>query len=107
MAALVEGEEAVAVVEAFQKNVVVRRAATTRVREGVDELEDLLDVDLVEGEEWQEWLEPLATRLEKGLRTLLPSQRFLPVMARNLVAFSALGATISLGAPLLFQRLGI
>jgi membrane-associated phospholipid phosphatase len=49
----------------------------------------------------------LATRLEKGLRTLLPSQRFLPVMARNLVAFSALGATISLGAPLLFQRLGI
>ena len=68
MAALVEGEEAVAVVEAFQKNVVVWRAATTRAREGVDELEDLLDVDLVEGEEW---LEPLAMRLENGLEQLV------------------------------------
>ena len=34
-------------------------------------------------------------------------QLHLPKCLRNLFTFSALGATISLGAPLVFQRLGV
>ena len=41
------------------------------------------------------------------MRKVLPRQRHLSKCLRNLFAFSALGATISLGAPLVFQRLGI
>mmetsp|Transcript_10305 Transcript_10305/g.20824 ORF Transcript_10305/g.20824 Transcript_10305/m.20824 type:complete len:130 (+) Transcript_10305:174-563(+) len=49
----------------------------------------------------------LSARLERGVRALLPAERHLPRCLRNLLAFSALGGAISLGAPLLFQRLGI
>ena len=49
----------------------------------------------------------VSSRLERGVRKVLPRQRHLPKCLRNLFAFSALGGTISLGAPLVFQRLGI
>ena len=45
--------------------------------------------------------------LERGMRTLLPKQPVAPVLVRNVATFGALGATISLGAPLVLKRMGI
>ena len=48
-----------------------------------------------------------SARLELGLRVLMPKQPYAPVMARNFLTHAALGGTISLGVPLLLQRLGL
>ena len=48
-----------------------------------------------------------SARLEVPLRQLLPKQPLAPVMLRNAVIFGALGATISLGAPLALKNIGL
>ena len=48
-----------------------------------------------------------SARLEGPLRQLLPKQPLAPVMLRNAITFGALGATISLGAPLALKRIGL
>ena len=48
-----------------------------------------------------------SARLEVPLRQLLPKQPLAPVMLRNAVTFGALGATISLGAPLALKNIGL